>query len=197
MPEGVSTEDGRPLHLDPAEGERAFAAAMAAPPGGGEDKTAPPKRDAKPQRDAPRGRPRVAKGGAKAAPPRQALPPAPSHSEVVTGVKGIIQIPAAVCLMLSQRAADPVPLKADAITLASSADELAEAVAATCDADERFARIVAKVITAGPYAALAGAVISVGTQVARNHGAPMPGTTDPAELVRMAGNPGEPVPAAA
>lgn len=187
MPEGIQTPEGKPVAVDPAAAdqiERDFARAMSEPAG---DDKAPPRRAEKPQ-EAPREAPRVRRGRKPADTPQK--PPGPvlglSKTARVEGVKGLVQLAAGGCLLAERGVQKPqvkLALKADAITLASSADDLAQAVAATCEADEKFARIVDKVCAAGPYGALISAVLSVGTQIARNHGANLPGTHSPEDLV--------------
>lgn len=144
----------------------------------------PPKREDKPAAEAPkrgRGRPKGSTNKPKIAPAKL------SREVRVQGVQGMVQIAAAGCMLASKSAKkQEVALQADAITLASASEEIASAVADTCAADERFARIVDKICTAGPYAALIQVGFQVGMQIARNHGAPVPGTHSPEELLEMA-----------
>lgn len=194
MAEGVITADGRPLDVDAAkqEAERGFAAAMAAP--AGEDK-APPKRAERQDREPPgsekprvdrkpRGRP--PKAASEAARAVAAL----SRDERVLGVKGLVQLGAGLCLV-GERITKQRAFRADAITLASSADDLAQAVAGTAEHDPRLAAIVDRICAAGPYAALIQVGFQVGMQLAANHGAPMPGATPPEELIRLAEEQGQ------
>lgn len=103
------------------------------------------------------------------------------------GIKGLVQMSAAVCLVADSRTPDhDISFQADAITLASAADQIADAVVATCKKSESFARVVDKVTQVGPYAALVGVVFSVGAQLARNHGmqaAEMMGAVPPEQLI--------------
>jgi hypothetical protein len=195
MAEGVQTADGKPLNIDPAaaaDAERQFAQAMAAP--GPDDKSVPPKRAARervedgPARARSARAPRTPKGG-KAPSASHAEKAPPTHSEIVTAVQGLVQVPAAICLMLSKRAKDPVPLMADAVVLASNAEQIGEACAKTAEVDEKFAAVMAKVASAGPYAALVSVTFAVAGQIARNHGMPVPGTEDPRDLVGAASSP--------
>ena len=191
MAEGVETADGTPVSLDtapPEDVERQFAQAMSAP--ADDDKTVPPKRAQRTTTPQVTSKPRT--GKARTAPAGQPAARVPSEQDIVQGVEGLIQIPAALCLMLSRRAADPVPLQADAVTLAAAAPDIARACAATAAADPKFAALMGKVTHAGPYAALMTVAFSVGSQIARNHGViTLPGTTDPRVLVEAATTPQE------
>ena len=190
MPEGIVTPDGKPVDVDITAAEKteqAFARAMSEPPG---DDKAPPRRSERASAPgAPAEGARVKRGPGR---PRKDATEAPkakiaglSHEARKIGIQGIVQLAAGGCL-LAERATGQKAFRADAVTLASSADELSEAVAATCDADEKFARVVDKICAAGPYSALISAVFSVGSQIARNHGASVPGTHDPEDLIAMA-----------
>lgn len=194
MAEGLSTADGKPLSLAPpadaADTERRFAQSMAASKPG--DADAPPRRGDRAAGDAKPSRARTTKGASKAS--AVTGPAAPlSHAEIVTGVQGLCQVVAAVPLLLSKRVQAEktrVALKADAITIVSRAEEIADACAQTAAADPKFAALMTRVCQAGPYAALMTVAFSVGSQVARNHGmGSLPGTMDPAEMVRQAEQP--------
>lgn len=190
MPEGIVTPEGQPVAVDPAAAdttERDFAKAMSDPDPGQEK--APPRRAERKPAASPAGeKARVTRGPGR--PPKAAgkageAKTGLSHEARKAGIQGVVQLGAGLCL-LAERGTGQKAYKADAITLASSAGDLGEAIAATCDADERFARVVDKVCAAGPYSALISAVFSVGSQIARNHGAAVPGTHDPDELIAMA-----------
>jgi hypothetical protein len=199
MPEGVLTAEGKPLDLDAAKAatEREFAAAMAAPAG---DDKAPPRRAPRPT--APEDeKPRVKRGrppgsGTKQAKDQRQSPAALSRDEKVRGIAGLVQLGAGGCLV-AERATGSTSFRADAITLASSAGDIAEAVVQTAEVDERFARVVDKVCSVGPYGALIQVAFTVGMQIARNHGAQIPGTQDPSDLIQMAEQSEVSVPAAA
>jgi hypothetical protein len=192
MAEGVVTSDGKLLDLDAAREriDRDFATAMAEPTG---EEKAPPKRAPREPVEPPEDKPRVTRTGKRvgrppgsassAAKPPKAAAPVVTHGDRVQAVQGLVQLVAVGCVMVSQRVPDPVPFQADAATLAGNSEQLGEAVAVTCDQDERLAALVDKIAVAGPYAALITAVFGVGMQVARNHGVPVPGTVDPKELV--------------
>jgi hypothetical protein len=193
------TPDGRPVEAEAAEVNREFARAMAA------DQPEP----AAPPRRAPAGPPAPAEKRGRGRPPkseRARVAPAAaagplSDAERAQGVAGLVQIGSGVCLLASRAKAKTVPdgkggtrrednpaLKADAITLASNAEQLAAACAETAKHDARFAAVLDKVCAVGPYGALIGAVMGVGTQLIRNHkpSAALPGTVDPAQLLRQA-----------
>lgn len=191
MDEGLATADGAQLSLappDPADTQREFAQAMAASNPG--DADAPPKRASRARSD-DAGQPRTRKPRTTTKPADTRTAPVQllSGSEIVTGVKGLCQVAAALPALASKRVKDPkleLALKADAITIASAADDIAQACADTAAADPKFAALMAKICQAGPYAALMTVAFGVGTQLARNHGvASMPGTIDPGDLVKM------------
>jgi hypothetical protein len=184
MPEGVVTPDGKPVDADPAaETEQAFARAMSEPQG---DDKAPPKRaERKPEPSSER--PRVKRSPARPRASQKPSEPVPglSKAERVEGVKGLVQLGAVGVSLVGQRVPEPqkTAFLADAVTLSVSSDQLAEAVADTCDKDPRLARVIDRVCSAGPYGALVIAAFTVGKQIARNHGVNMPGTHAPEDLV--------------
>jgi hypothetical protein len=190
MPE-LKTPDGTPVDLD--QSERAFAVAMAAP---STDVPAPPK-----MTDAQH----AEVDAAKATPKRRGRPPKSDRARMEPGkanpvktdpaldktrregIQGLVQIGATVCLVLDQRTPDTnIAFKADAVTLASNAEAIGNAVAETAKANDQFASVVDKITAAGPYAALVGVAFSVGGQLARNHGvkaAEMLGASPPEQLI--------------
>ena len=101
------------------------------------------------------------------------------------GVKGFAQIGAGIALMFG-KATGKDAYKADAVTIASAADEIADAAVQIANADPKFAAALDKVCAAGPYAALITVAVGVGSQCARNHkpSLKLPGTVDPAELLK-------------
>jgi len=208
MPPELTDPDGNLVDAAGADTEREFARAMAAD-ATGEGPAAPPKRAAATAGDpaqpaARRGRPpkaeraRVEGKGSKA-------PSGPlGDDQRAQGVKGIVQIGAGVCLLASRASArtartpdgktvrtDNPAFKADAITLASGADDLAAACVETAKADEKFGALLDKIAAVGPYGALITAVAGIGGQIVRNHrpGVALPGTVDPAELLAEAQKP--------
>lgn len=202
----LTTPDGTPVDPAAAAVNQEFARAMAADK---PEPAAPPKRpDPAPAAAAeavkrPRGRPRNADRPRVDAKPAAAVL---SDDQRAQGVKGIVQIGAGVCLLASRSTATAGPdgkridnpaFKADAITLATAADDLAQAAVDTAKADPRFAALVDKVCAVGPYGALLSAVIGVSGQLVRNHrpAAALPGTVDRMELIRQAE--AETIPAAA
>lgn len=188
MTEGIRTPEGKPVDVPPAEEiEHAFARAMAEP--AGDDKRPPRRTQTAPAPSGEEDKPRVRRGPGR--PPKtttEAPKPKPtglSRDIRAQGVQGIVQLAAGGCL-LAERGTGNRSFRADAITLASSAEDIGNAVADVCDQDERFARVVDKVCAAGPYSALITVMFSVGSQIARNHGAQVPGTNDPEDLIAMA-----------
>ena len=80
------------------------------------------------------------------------------------------------------------PLMADAATLAIHGPALIEAIDDLAQDDPRIAGVLDRLLAVGPYAALATAVVTIGVQLAANHGAiPLPlagtlGARDPERL---------------
>lgn len=189
MPEGLQLPDGKPVDIEPvAEAEREFNRAMAADTN---SESAPPKRtkpaDADPASRPPRSRQRPGKNARAASKPAKPAPPPQSDGERQSGVQGLVQIGAAVCMLLDQRTPEKnIAFKADAITLANAADPIASAVVETAKHNQQFAAVVDKITAAGPYAALIGVGFQVGMQLAANHGvkaAQMMGALAPEDLV--------------
>src|SRR6185437_14164562 len=137
---------------DPAEVEAAFSRAMAADPGPAEQ--APPKRAPRAELEpaAPRAK---AKRPPKAEQARTASKPATvlSDGDRVKGVQGLAQVGAGIALLFA-KATGKDAFKADAVTIASSADQIADACVQVAHADPKFAAALDKVCSAGPNAAL-------------------------------------------
>jgi hypothetical protein len=119
-------------------------------------------------------------------------PPSPELDAARTdGIKGLVQIGAVLALALDSRTPESnVAFRADAVTLAGSADAIAEAVTETARHNASFAAAVDKVTAAGPYAALVTVTFGVGMQLARNHGvnaAEMFGAKDPHVILQEVG----------
>lgn len=116
------------------------------------------------------GRPRKATGS-----PSSPRPGAPRKEAVDyrPGVAGLLQLPTVMLAMLGR--VNPA-YSLDALTLNLHTPAIAEAVHQTAINDDRVAAILDKVLAAGPYGALLGALIPVGLQIAANHGklAPSP-----------------------
>lgn len=176
----LETADGKPVTVpDPDEVNRDFARSMSDPAPGEQEKPPPKRRQRAPDEgDAPRPR--------RSRPPKEQAPQvaALDAGQRASGVKGLVQLGAGLALLMA-RATGKDAFKADAVMIASSADEIAGACVQTAAADARFAAVLDKVCSAGPYAALISVGVSVGTQVARNHKPALiiPGTVDPAELL--------------
>ena len=182
----LETEGGKPVDVgavDPEEVNREFAAVMA---GDGPDEQAPPKRAPKTaaEADTPkpkRGRQPKAEQARTTAKPATVL----GDKERAQGVKGWAQITAGIALMFG-KATGKDAFKADAVTIASSADEFADAAVQVAHADPKFAAALDKVCAVGPYGALISVGVGVVSQCARNHkpSLKIPGTVDPAELLK-------------
>lgn len=187
----LETPDGRPVDVTPVADAEAvnarFAQALAGDPPAAEQEL--PRRAVRgPATDA--ARPRVAKA-AKAdksrttRAPAVALTPDKRHA----GVKSLVQVAAVVPLALAKAEKDPArsdAFKADAVTIASAGDALADACVQVADADPKFAAALDKVCATGPYGALISVAFGVSAQLFRNHrpGTAIPGTVDPAELIK-------------
>jgi hypothetical protein len=174
----LETLDGQPVELDTPE--------LAA---GGDADQAPPPRPAGPP--APptvptprrRGRPpRKPADQARVAPP---APPALDDEARAAGVKGLMQIGAGLTL-LAGRATGKDAFKADAVAIASVADDTAAACVQIAKTDPKFAAALDKVCSVGPYGALITIAAGLGAQIARNHkpGRSIPGTVHPDELLK-------------
>lgn len=171
MPE-LSTPEGKKLDADPVKVDREFARAMVAETDA--EIAAPPDRKPPAEGERPVRRRPPKNQRTTGAPPKNATPAKPNpelDKQRSDGIKGIVQISAAVCMGLDSRTPDSnCAFKADAIVLASNADPIADAVVETAKHNAQFAAVVDRITAAGPYAALVGVAMSVGMQLARNHG---------------------------
>lgn len=183
----LETTDGKLVDVptvDPAAVNARFDAAMN---DDGPDEQAPPKRQPKPPAEP-----------AEVSKPRRGRPPkaeqARTTAKAVTvlddgqraqGVKGLAQVGAGFALMIGKATKNDA-FQADAVTIASHADQLADAVVQIAKTDPAFAARVDKVCSAGPYSALIMVGVSIVSQCARNHRPSLviPGTIDPAELLK-------------
>lgn len=104
------------------------------------------------------------------APPRKAASrskAAPAgKTDYRPGVVAMLQLPA-FALAMAGRTRPALAL--DGATLTYHSPAIAEAVQQTADADDRVAAILDKVLAAGPYGALLGALMPVALQLAANH----------------------------
>ena len=180
----LETVDGHAVAVDPEQVNQEFARAMAADPGPAEQ--APPKRTKldNVQLDEPkpkRGRPPKAEQARTTAKAGTVL----DDSQRAQGVKGLAQVGAGIALLFG-KATGKDAFKADAVTIASAAGEIADACVQTAKADPKFAAALDRVCAAGPYAALISVAVGIGSQCARNHKPDLkiPGTVDPAELLK-------------
>jgi hypothetical protein len=186
MPE-LKTPAGDLVEAERSQVEVDFARAMAEDPA---EAQAPPKRPVSP----------AGSQAGSAAPKRRGRPPkseqprvtaaaaAPlSDEQRAAGVAGIVQLGATLC-GISSRVTGSAAFTADAITLANSAPDWGSAAAQVARADPKFARVVDKISSAGPYGALVTVAMATGMQLARNHrpDAQLPGTVPPAELIATA-----------
>jgi hypothetical protein len=152
----------------------------------GPDEQAPPRRAPKPaaEVEAPKKRGGRAPKAEQARTTAKAAVPL-DDGQRAQGVKGFAQIGAGIALMLG-KVTKKDAYKADAVTIASAADEIADACVQIAHADPKFAAALDRVCAAGPYSALVVVGVGVVSQCARNHRPELkiPGTTDPAELLK-------------
>lgn len=184
----LETADGEPVELAPADAgaiNRDFSAALADP---GPAESAPPRRpkDEAPAEPPKRGRGRPRKEDRARTEAHAAAAPLDDETRA-QGVKGLAQLGAAL-VMLAGKATGKDAYQADAVVIVSSAGELAGACVQVAHADPKFAARLDKVCSAGPYGALIVVGVGMASQVARNHKPALviPGTTDPAELLKTA-----------
>lgn len=107
--------------------------------------------------------------------------PAPSADVVLRGraeaVYGIFQLGSAVCLMTKQMA--------DAAALTEHGENVSLECAKLAETDERFANVIDKLTSVGPYAGLMTAIMPLAMQLAVNHkriDAGVMGTVEPETL---------------
>ena len=110
------------------------------------------------------GRKRPSRGGRSAPATRKpATPPPPSYA---TMAAGILQIPAMV-LGIASRWWPTLGL--DALAISYHTPPISQAIGQICEEDARWAMVIEKVGSAGPYAALALPLMQLGMQIAANH----------------------------
>jgi hypothetical protein len=170
MPEGLLTPDGVALEINAEDIEREFARTMAATP---TDVPSPPKKPqadstepAKPKRGRPpkSEQPRVTTAAPSASTPQL-------DKQRLEGVKGFAQIGAGACLVLDSRTPESnISWRADAVTLANSAEPLAKACVEVAKNNASFASALDRVTKVGPYGALLTVGLGVAGQLVRNHG---------------------------
>jgi hypothetical protein len=97
--------------------------------------------------------------------------------DVAKGATQLPQLLAAGLLMAGSAAAEPLKtsLSLDAVTIALNGEALSEGLTTLADVSAPVRRVLAWLGETGPYAALVGAVVAIGAQVATNHGIIPPG----------------------
>jgi hypothetical protein len=191
MPEGLQTPDGKPVDVEAAN--REFAKAMAAPPAD-QEAPAPPKR---PDAHAPGGETPKRRGR----PPKSARartdagsPPAASQADQealkaarTKKVAETVEMAAAGALVAGKTMHND-GLRADAYTLQAVAPQFGEAMAEVAKYDPMIARFCDR--SAGgkvtAWLGLATVGLSMGSQLAANHGMVKPGfmnTHAPADII--------------
>ncbi len=181
----LETVEGRPVDVTPVDQEavnRQFAAAMASD---GQGDQAPPKRQA-PSETAEVPKPKrgpkpKAEQARTVTMPRVVL----SDGDRAAGVKGLAQVGAGLVLLLG-KATRKDAYRADAVTIASSAEEIADAAVQVAHADPKFAAALDRICQVGPYGAMITVAVGIGSQIARNHKPDLkiPGTVHPDELLK-------------
>jgi hypothetical protein len=156
---------------------------------GGDADQAPPPRPAgppPPPATAPtaprrRGRPPRAEQARVTPAASQAL----SDEARAAGVKGLTQIGAGLTLLLGKATGNDA-YKADAVAIASVADDTAAACVQIAKTDPKFAAALDKVCSVGPYGALITIAAGLGAQIARDHkpDRSIPGTVHPDVLLQ-------------
>lgn len=182
----LETTAGKPVEVTPPDADAVNAQFQASMNDDGPDEKAPPKREPRKPPEPRASKPRVTKSEKS----RTTSKPAAaglSDDQRSQGVQGLAQLGAALAMMAAKTTGSDAFL-ADAVVIASNADQLADACVQTAQADARFAAVLDKVCSAGPYAALVSVAVGVGTQIARNHRPSLllPGTVDPAVLIESA-----------
>jgi hypothetical protein len=96
-----------------------------------------------------------------------------------------MQIGAGITL-LAGKATGKDAFKADAVAIASVADDTAAACVQIAKTDPKFAAALDKVCSVGPYGALITIAVGLGAQIARNHkpDRSIPGTVHPDVLLQ-------------
>ena len=184
----LETDDGEPVDLTPAV-ELAAAQFKAAADGTADaDPGALPKRAARgPATDDPKPtrtpKPKAADKSRTTAKPTVTL----SADKRRDGVAALVQVAAVLPLTLAKTTGQTA-YAADALTIVNSADALAMACVQVADADPKFAAVLDKVCSTGPYGALITVAFGIGAQLVRNHRPAMsiPGTIHPDELLAAA-----------
>jgi hypothetical protein len=175
MPPTLETLDGQSVETELPE--------LTAP---GDADQAPPPRPAGPPAPPPtaprrRGRP----PRAEQARVTKATSPALDDEARAAGVRGVMQIGAGITL-LAGKATGKDAFKADAVAIASAADDTAAACVQIAKTDPKFAAALDKVCSVGPYGALITIAAGLGAQIARNHkpDRAIPGTVHPDVLLK-------------
>jgi hypothetical protein len=116
-------------------------------------------------------------------------PPGPSLED---GIRGLIQIPAAGCIMAGQRM-NSLPLVADGATLLYHGPALAEATVQLAENDPRIMALLENLVKFGPYGMFVTVCFTIGVQISRNHELAAPpilesfGALPPEQIVGAAG----------
>jgi hypothetical protein len=178
MPPTLETLDGQTVETELPELAAGGDADQAPPPRPAGPPAPPPTAPTAPRR---RGRP----PRAEQARVTKATSPALDDEARAAGVRGVMQIGAGITL-LAAKATGKDAFKADAVAIASVADDTSAACVQIAKTDPKFAAALDKVCSVGPYGALITIAAGLGAQIARNHkpDRKLPGTVHPDELLK-------------
>lgn len=139
----------------------------------------------------PKGEPKPDTGKTATPPPRKATsgrkppPRKPSKPDYRQGIVSLLSLPAGI-LGAAGAGLGRRELVADAATIMMHAPPIADGLNELAGLDARVAGVLDRVLAAGPYGALVGALVPAFAQIAANHGMIRPGalgTHDPEEII--------------
>lgn len=141
--------------------------------------------------------PKADAGKGKTAPPpprkstsgRKPPPRSPRKPDYRQGIVSLLSLPAGI-LGAAGAGLGRRELVADAATVMTHAPALADGLNELAGLDARVAGVLDRVLAAGPYGALVGALVPAFAQIAANHGMIRPGslgTADPETLIAQFG----------
>lgn len=185
MPPTLETADGQPVDVTPIDRAAVNASFSQAMNDDGPDDKAPPKRQPRqPAEDKPT-RARTVKADKARATAKPAV--TLDDAQRATGVQGLAQLGAGVAAMAA-KASGSSALLADSLTIVNAAPAVADACVQVAKNDPRFAAVLDRVCSTGPYGALITVAFGVGMQLARNHkpGLSLPGTVHPDQVLASA-----------
>lgn len=108
-------------------------------------------------------------------------------TDYTEGIIGMMQLPAGVLGIVGAQT-NSVPLVADSAVITAHAPHVAEALNALAQERPEVAAVLDKVLRAGPYGAILGAVLPMGLQLLANHKvvpAGLMGTVTPEQVIGL------------